>query len=168
MIMKLTPKTKIGAVVSGIVGLGLMAGLNHVTPAPAPITTTQNALAVQDSFRSYGRVPIIPAVELVPAASLEGATAENTYVPVAAWYKSKHWWKKNAPIIGGAAGGGLIGGLAGGGKGALIGGAAGAGGGYLYKHLKDKHHPGEAYRSNHGEAYRSTDQPARQQPRYGR
>jgi hypothetical protein len=38
--------------------------------------------------------------------------------------------------------------LAGGGKGALIGGAAGAGGGYLYKHMRDKHHNGEAYRSH--------------------
>lgn len=95
----------------------------------------------------------------VPATRLQAATPEDN-VYMAAWYNNKHWWKKHAPIIGGAAGGGLIGGLAGGGKGALIGGAAGAGGGYLYKHLKDKHH--------HGEAYRSTDQPVPQHPEHGR
>ena len=168
--MKFTPKINARPVACGVLavaGLGWMTWSIHNAPVPATIIAeTQDALAVQDSFQSYGHAGIVPAVVLTPAASLQGAAPEVNYIPVSHWYKSKSWWKRHAPIVGGAAGGGLIGGLAGGGTGALIGGAAGAGGGALYKHLKDKHHHGDAYRSNHGEAYRSTDQPTPAQPGY--
>jgi hypothetical protein len=165
MIMKFTPKLIVGSVATGVLaaGTGLMAWFS------SPSTTrTQDTLAVQDSFQSYSHAAIIPAVQMIPAVDFQRATPGNNYIPVSHWYKDKGWWKRHAPIVGGAAGGGLIGGLAGGGKGALIGGAAGAGGGALYKHLKDKHHHGDAYRSNHGEAHRSTDQPTPKQPQYGR
>jgi hypothetical protein len=161
--MKFTPKTKAGlaSAVLAAAGLGGMAWLSGAAPAPAPIAATKDALAVQDSFQPYGRAAIIPAVELVQAATPQGATPQNNYnIHMSAWYNNKHWWKKHAPIIGGAAGGGLIGGLAGGGKGALIGGAAGAGGGYLYKHLRDHNH-------HHGSAYRS-GKATPQQPQHGR
>ena len=151
--MTFTPKIN-------VVGLGLIAWLSHAAPAPAPFVATQDALAVQESFQSYGGTAIIPAVELIPAASLQGATPEKNYIHTAAWYKNKDWWKRHAPIIGGAAGGGVIGGLAGGGNGALIGGAAGAGGGYLYKHLRDHNH-------HHGTPYRAGKATA-QQPHHGR
>jgi hypothetical protein len=75
--------------------------------------------------------PVVSAVDAAPAS--------NSYLPVTAWYKNKQWWKRNAPIIGGAGGGALVGGLLGGGKGALIGGAVGGGGGYLYKRAKRNH-----------------------------
>ena len=143
MIMKFAPKTtaRLAGAVLAVAGLGGMAWPNDAAPAPAAIARTNNALAVEDS---YGRLAIIPAIERIPAAGPQGA-ADINYIH---WYNNKYWWKKHAPVIGGAAGGGLIGGLAGGGKGALIGGAAGAGGGYLYKHMRDKHHNGEAYRSH--------------------
>ncbi len=70
---------------------------------------------------------------------------EGVYQPVSSWYKNKHWWKRNAPIVGGAGGGALIGGLAGGGAGALIGGAAGGGGGYLYKRYRNHHNRDKYY-----------------------
>ncbi len=53
-----------------------------------------------------------------------------------------------AKVVGGsAAGGALIGGLAGGGKGALIGAGAGAGGGLIANHYREKHdvHKREEY-----------------------
>ena len=77
--------------------------------------------------------------------------AGPAHFQLAAWYKNKHWWKRNAPIIGGAAGGALIGGLVGGGKGVIIGGAAGGGGGYLYKRLHHPHYhqPANAYYYQH-------------------
>ena len=163
MIMKFTPKTKAGlaSAVLAAAGLGGMAWLSGAAPAPAPIAATKDALAVQDSFQPYGRAAIVPAVELVQAATPQGATPQNNYIHMSAWYNNKHWWKRHAPIVGGAAGGGLIGGLAGGGKGALIGGAAGAGGGYLYKHLRDHNH------HHHGTPYRAGKATA-QQPQHGR
>src|SRR5215467_7637276 len=141
--MNFTPKANVGNIVRGILivaAVGLVVWVHHIAPMPAPIAAAQYGFAAQS------------AVETSP--TLYG---QASYQPVSHWYKNKYWWKRNAPIIGGAGGGALIGGLAGGGTGALIGGAAGAGGGALYKHLKDKHHHGDAYRSNHGEAYRSTD-----------
>ena len=99
--------------------LGLMGWVNPVMAAPRPVQTGQ------------ANVAVLPAVDRAPAPGLQ--TAQPNYQPVH-WYNSKHWWKRNAPIVGGAGGGALIGGLAGGGAGALIGGAAGAGGGALYKH----------------------------------
>ena len=62
------------------------------------------------------------------------------YEPVVSWRKTKHWLKRNAPIVGGAGAGAAVGGLVGGGTGALVGGGLGAGGGYLYKRHHERHH----------------------------
>ncbi len=159
-IMKFTPKFNVVPIACGILtiaAVGWNESVNRVGSGPAPIVALQDA-AVQQSFQTDGRVSIMPAVEQIPPASVQGATAADT-LPVA-WYKDKHWWKRNAPIIGGAAGGGLIGGLAGGGKGLIIGGAAGAGGGYLYKHFSDHHH-------HHSAAY-SAGKPTPHQQGHGR
>jgi hypothetical protein len=137
--MNFTPKTNVRPVVSGILTIavvGLIGWVSRVASAPSPIVAIQDPFAMQESLQTSDPVPIIPAVELSPG--LQTVRPDN-YQPITAWYKNKHWWKRNAPIVGGAAGGALIGGLAGGGKGAFIGGAAGGGGGYLYKRLK--HHP---------------------------
>ncbi len=54
--------------------------------------------------------------------------------------------QKRAAIIGGsAAGGALVGGLAGGGKGALIGAGVGGAGGYLYDRATRARHPNRYY-----------------------
>jgi uncharacterized protein YcfJ len=148
--MNFTPKMNVGALVSGILTIavvGLIGPVRHLCAASAPIVATHEALAEQAFFQTGSSAPVVPAVELAPAQRSQTARPEH-YQPVTAWYKNKHWWKKNAPIIGGAAGGGLIGGLAGGGKGAIIGGAAGGGGGYLYKRLRH-HHPNAAARKTH-------------------
>jgi hypothetical protein len=138
--MNFTPKTNVGLIVSGILTVavvGLIGWVSYVAPAPAPIVATQDAFTVQESVQTS--VPIVPAVELAPAPGLQTARPEY-YQPVYHRYKNKHWWKRNAPIIGGAGGGALIGGLVGGGKGALIGGAVGGGGGYLYKRSRHNYH----------------------------
>ena len=109
--------------------LGVTGWVNPVIAAPAPIQTRQ----------ASDIVAVLPAVDRVPAPGLQTAKPDY-YQPVAHWYGSKHWWKRNAPIVGGAGGGALIGGLAGGGAGALIGGAVGAGGGALYKHYHHRHY----------------------------
>jgi hypothetical protein len=135
--MKFTPKFNVVPIACGVLtiaAVGWDESVNRGGSAPAPIVAMRDT-AAQESFQTNGSVPIISAVEKIPPAS---AQREN-FLPVA-WYKDKHWWKRNAPIIGGAAGGGLIGGLAGGGKGLIIGGAAGGGGGYLYKHYRDRNH----------------------------
>src|SRR4051794_17954878 len=131
--MNFTPKINGRTVVSGILtiaAVGLFGWGSYVAPAPAPIVATQDVFAVQKSFQTSEAGLVVPAVETFAPGS-QMAKPEY-YQPVASWYKSKHWWKRNAPIVGGAGGGALIGGLAGGGKGALIGGAVGGGGGYLY------------------------------------
>jgi hypothetical protein len=137
--MNFTPKINVGSVVSGILTIavvGLIGWVSTVAPAPAQIVATQDASAVQESYQTS--VPIVPAVDLAPGPGLQTARPEY-YQPIA-WYKSKRWWKRNAPIVGGAGGGALIGGLVGGGTGAIIGGAAGGGGGYLYKRSRHHHH----------------------------
>ena len=139
--MNFTPKTSVGPVVSGILTIavvGLIGWVSRDASSPPPLARAPAAFAMQESFQTSGLVPIVPAVELSPGPGSQTVRPEY-YRPVSAWYKNKHWWKKNAPIVGGAAGGALIGGLAGGGKGALIGGAAGGGGGYLYKRLRHHH-----------------------------
>ena len=136
--MNFTPKLNVEQVVRGILTIavvGLIVWFSRVAPTPTPIAARHDALAAQESLRAPGTVP---AVELVPAPGLQ-MTRPGYYLPVSSWYKSKHWWKRNAPVVGGAAGGALIGGFAGGGKGAIIGGAAGGGGGYLYKRLRHHH-----------------------------
>jgi hypothetical protein len=123
-------------VASGILAITAagLTGVAYVPPTSARIVAVQEASA----SKTMDRIPVIPAVELMPAAGSFQKTTPDNYLTLSAWYKSKRWWKRNAPIIGGAAGGGLIGGLAGGGTGAVIGGAAGGGGGYLYKHMKER------------------------------
>jgi hypothetical protein len=143
--MNITPKFNIGTVNRGVLiiaVLGLIGWVSHLALAPPPITATGDGVAARE-FSQSGAV--VPAVELIPAPGLQ--TAGPDYYQPAAWYGSKHWWKRNAPVVGGAAGGALIGGLAGGGKGVLIGGAVGGGGGYLYKRLHHRHyhHPVNTY-----------------------
>jgi hypothetical protein len=140
-IMDFTPKTNVGRVVNGILTaavVGLIGWASRVASAPQPIVATQDAFAMEEFLQTSDPVPIFPAVEWAPEPGLQ--TARPDYYQLAAWYKNKHWWKRNAPIVGGAAGGALVGGLVGGGKGALIGGAAGGGGGYLYKRSKHHYH----------------------------
>jgi hypothetical protein len=139
--MNFTPKTNVRPVVSGILTIavvGLIGWVSRVASAPPPIVATPDAFAMQESLQTSDPVLIVPAVELAPGPSHQ-TVRPGYYRPVSSWYKDKHWWKRNAPIVGGAAGGALIGGVAGGGTGALIGGAAGGGGGYLYKRLNHHH-----------------------------
>jgi Glycine zipper len=124
--MNVTPRFILGSLLSGILAVVMvgMTGLSrYASPLPAPAVTLQASLAASD---------------LVPAIAY-GTAKPAEYQPVTAWYKSKHWWKRNAPIVGGAAGGALVGGLVGGGTGALVGGAIGGGGGYLYKRHEEHH-----------------------------
>jgi hypothetical protein len=142
--MKFTPKIKLGRVVSGsltVAVLGLMGWGYHVFPPTAPIGARQRAFAVHESFPTSQS-----GVEVASAVAFQ-TTGGVYYQPISSWYKNKHWWKRNAPIVGGAGGGALVGGLVGGGTGALVGGAIGGGGGYLYKHSRD-------HRNNHHYSHR--------------
>jgi hypothetical protein len=140
--MNITPKISVGTInrlvliiaVVGLIGWGI-----HVALVPPPVAATGDGIAARDFSLTNA---VVPAVELIPAPGLQ-APGRQYYQP-ASWINNKHWWKRNAPIVGGAAGGALIGGLAGGGKGALIGGAAGGGGGYLYKRLHHRHYHHDA------------------------
>jgi hypothetical protein len=137
--MKFTPKVNLVPIACGILtiaAVGWNEPVSRAGPAPARIVATQNT--AQESFQTNGGVAITYAVDRIPLTNAEGATGGNV-LPVH-WYNSKHWWKRNAPIVGGAAGGALIGGVAGGGPGLIIGGAAGAGGGALYKHYHHRNH----------------------------
>ena len=137
--MNFTTKKNVASVVGGaltIAVVGLIGWVNHA--APAPIVMTHNTLAAHESFQPNERVSIKPAVLVTPAAGMETGST-YFYEPVVS-YKTRHWWKRNAPVVGGAAGGALIGGLIGGGPGVLIGGAVGGGGGYLYKRTAHHHH----------------------------
>ena len=125
------------SVVSTILATTVAIGLaSPVASAPPQILAPQGAFTAQPPANDAA--PIVTAVELTGSGSR--TVRPDYFQPTSSWYKNKHWWKKNAPIIGGTAGGALIGGLAGGGKGALIGGVAGGGGGYLYKRLKHRHY----------------------------
>jgi hypothetical protein len=141
--MKFTPKSYVVPIICGT--LIITAGvrnktMNRIGPASQP------TVALQDTATTFKTdVPVFTAVERIPLAGIQAATRDD--VLNVKWYKSKHWWKRNAPIVGGAGGGALIGGLAGGGVGAVIGGAAGAGGGALYKHYHHRHHRGTEYRT---------------------
>ena len=140
--MSFTPKIESRPVVRGILTIavaGLIGLAGQFVPKLTPIGATGASYALQKIYRASDQVPLVYAVETGAAAGVEG-TRPNYYQPVSSWYKNKHWWKRNAPIIGGAGGGALIGGLAGGGTGALIGGAVGGGGGYAYKRLSHRNH----------------------------
>ena len=125
--MHFTPKLKIRRAVQGILAItavGLILSVSHIATAPLPVAA--NAVFIN------------PALEYIPTADFR--TAGPEYFQLVHWYNSKHWWKRNAPIVGGAGGGALIGGLAGGGTGALVGGAVGGAGGYAYKRYHHHHH----------------------------
>jgi hypothetical protein len=136
-VMNFIPILNLGPVAKRTLATAVM-GLIGITPGPAQIIATQDAIGSKQFIQTSKDLRVIQAVERVQAPGFQTATP-NYYQPIT-WYKSKHWWKKHAPIVGGAAGGALIGGLAGGGAGAVIGGAAGGGGGYLYKRHHDRHH----------------------------
>lgn len=128
--MKFTSNTKTGFVARAGMALALTGmGGNMLASAGTPVP--QAALIEQKSNT---------ASAVAQARASDSAGSRPQHYQKAHWYNNEHWWKRNAPIIGGAGGGALIGGLAGGGSGALIGGAAGGGGGYLYKRMRRKHH----------------------------
>jgi hypothetical protein len=150
--MNFTPRSNVGHIVTVVLTIavvGLIGSVSRRASVPPSIVVTQDALAMQRSLQTNDPVAIVPAVELAPGPSLQTVRPDYDYQPISSWYKNKHWWKRNAPIVGGAAGGALIGGLAGGGKGALIGGAAGGGGGYLYKRLKHHYHRSPSQHTRH-------------------
>jgi hypothetical protein len=134
--MNFTPKHNVRPAIRGLLTIavvGLIGWVSHDARTPAPIVATEHTYTVQQPFQTDITVPVVPAV--LTASDLQTAARSEYYQPV-----SKHWWKRNAPIVGGAAGGALVGGLIGGGPGALIGGAAGGTGGYLYKRSRHHHH----------------------------
>jgi hypothetical protein len=135
--MNITPKIDVGIVnrvILIIAVVGLIGWIGHVALAPPPTAATGDGIAAREFSQTSA---IVPAIDFAPAPGFQ--TAGPEHYQLAAWYGNKHWWKRNAPIVGGAAGGALIGGLAGGGKGALIGGAVGGGGGYVYKRVHHHH-----------------------------
>ncbi len=149
--MSFTPKIDSRPVVRGILTIavvGLIGLAGQFVPKLTPIGATGQAYALQKIYRASDQAQLVYAVETAPAAGIDNARP-NYYQPVSSWYKNKHWWKRNAPIIGGAGGGALIGGLAGGGTGALIGGAVGGGGGYAYKRLSHRNHYHNNYHKNY-------------------
>jgi uncharacterized protein YcfJ len=141
--MNFTPKIHVHSVVLIIAVVGLIGWTLHVTPAP--IVATPDTVN-QEFFQTSDHTPVLSAIGITPVPGLQTAKPDY-YQPVTA--KKKHWFKRNAPILGGAGGGALVGGLIGGGTGAVIGGAAGAGGGYLYKRHKNHHHNNDYYYKRH-------------------
>jgi hypothetical protein len=137
--MNFTSKNTVGRAVSGVViaaVVGLTGWVHHVDPVLAPTTAGQTTFAVQKTFTNDSRRMDSEVAPSLPFQMPGGAY----YQPISSWYKNKHWWKRNAPIVGGAGGGALVGGLVGGGTGALVGGAVGGGGGYLYKRSRHHHY----------------------------
>jgi hypothetical protein len=135
--MNFTPRIDVRAAFTGVLivaVVGLISSVNQV----APVAAHHDSLALPGSLQTGSPAWVIPAVQLNSAPRFGNSRPE--YYPVSSWYKNKHWWKRNAPIVGGVGGGALIGGLAGGGTGALIGGAVGGAGGYAYKHYHHHHH----------------------------
>ena len=110
--MNFTPKINVRSVISGMLTIavvGLIGWVSCVASASSPIVAAQDTFAVKASLQASDPVPVVPAVEL-GAYAVSKRSDLNYYQPVGSWYKSKHWWKGNAPIVGGAAGGALIGG----------------------------------------------------------
>jgi hypothetical protein len=139
--MHFTPKINVEAVIIAVLTL-VMAGWIGLVSDIAPtssIAVTHGIGATSRPIQHWPLLPTIPAVQRTHPGAYQW-DRPATYVPVSSWYKSKHWWKRNAPIVGGAGGGALVGGLVGGGTGALVGGAIGGGGGYLYKRSRHHHH----------------------------
>lgn len=90
------------------------------------------ALPVASSMPAYGMVQVYPMLQQATRAQHDRAEREQT--------AQDHRKHTGAKVVGGtAAGGAVVGALAGGGKGALIGGAAGAGAGAIANKVrKDK------------------------------
>jgi len=137
--MHFTPRINIRPLRRGTLALVVTGsiGFSQAGTASAPI------VAAEKSFPAT--YTTTPATQLASATGFQ--TQAGSYQAIA-WYKNKHWWKKNAPIIGGAGGGAVVGGLLGGGTGAIVGGAIGGGGGYAYKRLKHHHN-----QQNHSHNY---------------
>src|SRR5689334_12363904 len=91
--MNFTPKIYI-AVLGAILALGVAIGWKS-SHAPRAFQPT---VAAQDAY-----VAVIPAIQL--------GSPNDYYLPVSSWYKNKSWWKKHGPVVGGAGGGALVGGL---------------------------------------------------------
>jgi hypothetical protein len=138
--MNFMPKADAGPVASSMlaIAVGLTEWAGQVVPASGGVVATQVAFEEPESIQTNRHSRIVPATELTQAPGRQ--TVRTEHQPRRPGYKSKRWWKKNAPLVGGAGGGALIGGLAGGGKGAIVGGAVGGGGGYLYKRLRHSYH----------------------------
>jgi hypothetical protein len=136
--MNFTPKINVGAVVIAVLTIAMAGWIglaSRVASTSEPMVAIQGASGMLGPFQTHN--PLMgPAVERT-RPELQ-PTRRAHYQPISS--KSKHWWKRNAPIVGGAGGGALVGGLLGGGTGALVGGAVGGGGGYLYKRSKRHHY----------------------------
>jgi hypothetical protein len=138
--MNFTPKNRAGSIIDGLLAIVVAGSIAWFTHLPSePIAYSHSPVVAS--------MPAgVPPVELAAA----GPSGPSYYQPVSSWYKNKHWWKRNAPIVGGAGGGALVGGLVGGGTGAVIGGAAGGGAGYLYK----RHKTHERHREYYNHTYK--------------
>src|ERR1700719_1266957 len=84
-------KTIAGVILATALGVN---GSSYVDPTPV---RTQVAFAQQGSSQQHQQLLIVPAMlqaqAPVPQMVLVGLQHEK------AWYKNKHWWKRNAPII---------------------------------------------------------------------
>jgi hypothetical protein len=111
--------SSVGDSFSGALAQSVVVHGVKVLPAGTPVTGTVTASKGQGRFKGSGDLGI--AVRRVGSYSVTTTSYEAT---------TKGKGKRTAGMVGGGAGGGaLIGGLAGGGKGALIGGLIGAGAG---------------------------------------
>jgi hypothetical protein len=111
--------SNVGDTFTGTLAQSVVVHDVKVIRAGAPVTGTVTASKGQGKFKGAGELGI--AVTRVGSYSVATSSYEAT---------SKGKGKRTAGFVGGGAGGGaLIGGLAGGGKGALIGGLLGAGAG---------------------------------------
>ncbi len=116
------------------------AAANWYTP---PASYDPNARVVYAASPFGSEAPVAAAPDPEPVVMTASAAAAPRYVAPrrhrARVYYKKRPFKHSAAIVGGsAAGGALIGALAGGGKGAAIGALAGGGGGLVYDRLTHK------------------------------
>ena len=111
--------SNVGDSFSGVLAQSVVVGGVSVIRAGAPVTGVVTASKGQGRFKGSGDLAI--AIKRVGDYAVSTTAYEAT---------TKGKGKRTAGFVGGGAGGGaLIGGLAGGGKGALIGGLLGAGAG---------------------------------------